>query len=266
MSVHRRFVYSLRETGYNGGIVIGVKQNMLHSREFMAFCEAENVQAVSVDNVRGVPSSVANIPATARFWWYKKWSNERAYRLVLAIDYRDTFFQSDPFKSIVVGNEWLRFYEEVFPPGIKDSFWTHKWIQQGWGTPAADKLGKHPTLCSGGIVGTPAGFAHLCDTMTSAIITHPNVNDQGTFNYLFYTGKFERVRVLKAGHAEVYHIGFLGQSEEILAGGRTWRIDDKISRANGTLLVLNEDGKPAPVVHQFDRFSVLVEYANAKWK
>ena len=36
-------------------------------------------------------------------------------------------------------------------------------------------------------------------------------HDQRFHNYLLYTGQFERVRLLRAGNAEVYNMGYLGR-------------------------------------------------------
>lgn len=47
---------------------------------------------------------------------------------------------------------------------------------------------------------------------------------------------------------------------------RHWALDEKTVTVDGELRVLNEDGRPAAVLHQFDRFPALKTYAAAKWE
>jgi hypothetical protein len=186
---------------------------------------------------------------------------EYARSLVLLIDFRDVAFQADPFAHVQLRGEWLRFYEELFPPTLKQSHYTYEWIRECWGDAAASQMADAVIVCSGATMGTAAGIVHYTRTMTHAMQTAPSPvcadHDQRYHNYLLYTGKFERVRRLAAGHAEVYNLGYIGKQDRKTAGlsPPRWRHIDDIAVRNpgGTVSVLNEDGSVAPVLHQYDR-------------
>ena len=79
-------------------------------------------------------------------------------------------------------------------------------------------------------------------------------HDQRFHNYLLYTGAFHRVRLLRAGAAEVFNMGYLGRKDRSAEGidpKRFHHIDDVAERVAGRgLVVRNGDGGVAPVLHQ----------------
>lgn len=63
--------------------------------------------------------------------------------------------QADPFAGVSLTGEWLRFYEEVFPPNMQDSYYTYAWVKECWGEEEAQKMAKAVVICSGGTMATP---------------------------------------------------------------------------------------------------------------
>eukprot|EP00041_Stephanoeca_diplocostata_P037649 m.1432627 g.1432627 ORF g.1432627 m.1432627 type:complete len:135 (+) comp25077_c0_seq36:1286-1690(+) len=112
-----------------------------------------------------------------------------------------------------VTDRWLRFYEENFPPNMKESHYTYSWIKDCWGEAEAEKLASAVIVCSGATMGTPAGVQHYTSVMLNEIPKFKTgectIHDQSFHNYLLYTGKFERVRLLRAGQAEVVKYSWL---------------------------------------------------------
>lgn len=192
---------------------------------------------------------------------------EYASSLILLIDFRDVVFQADPFAFIHLRGEWLRFYEEIFPPTMRQSHYTYEWIRECWGEDVAQKMADAVIVCSGATMGTAKGILHYTHKMAHAMQTAPHPicadHDQRYHNYLLYTGQFERVRQLRAGHAEVYNLGYIGKQNRSRDGlnPTRWRhIADITTRdSEGHVAVLNEDGAIAPVLHQYDRVPWLTE-------
>ena len=58
--------------------------------------------------------------------------------------------------------------------------------------------------------------------MSHAVQTAPRPvcadHDQRYHNYLLYNGGFQRVRTLRAGHAEVYNLGYIGKHNRTATG------------------------------------------------
>ena len=67
-------------------------------------------------------------------------------------------------------------------------------------------------------------------------------------NYLFYFDKFRRVRVMRAGMGEVFNIGYAGRTKA--RPDRPVTLDKIVRYEGGKMVVINEDGHPANVVHQ----------------
>ena len=164
---------------------------------------------------------------------------------------------------------FVRFCLEVYPPNMQDSGWTWRWIEECWGREAADKVSKAVIICSGGTMGTPDGIAHYAQVMMDAMANAPRAackgHDQRYHNYLYYTGAFHRVRVLRAGEGEVYHLGYLARTGAPFRPDRPRSLADTLTTEDGFPVVHNEDGAPTPVLHQYERFPELAEAARARW-
>ena len=85
--------------------------------------------------------------------------------------------------------------------------------------------------------------------------------DQGFHNYLYYSGKLRNAKRIRS-------ITVFDQGRGIVNNMGAMRTKDLSEWGNGNMVqekgdqvtVLNWDGKPSPVVHQFDRFKLLSEF------
>jgi len=279
------FVRSLRGTGYSGDILLFTNFTAEPERDrrrggraddprIPVLLSEHNVTFVDVGTTKTAAPSWVHAKL-ARYLLYAKFAAKSAYAegLVLVLDFRDVVFQADPFANVRLRGEWLRFYEELFPPTIRQSRWTFEWIQECWGDAAAERVANAVIVCSGATMGTAAGIVHYATTMATAIQSAPRPqcidHDQRYHNYLLYTGRFKQVRLLRAGHAEVYNLGYIGRHNRSVHGlnPERWRhIDDITVRQNdGSSVVLNEDGAPAAVLHQYDRVDFLARDVRAQY-
>lgn len=267
---HRRFVLSLRQSGYTGDVTIFLDAASHRNGTLLAFLAEHRVKAVAAASVPVKEDGfVESRPKLLRYRLYEAEASRPEYAdgLILLIDFRDVVFQADPFAGVALRGEWLRFYEEVYPPSMEDSYYTFAWIKECWGEQKARPMAKAVIVCSGATMGTAAGVRHYANTMLDAMRTAPSnacmtvPHDQRFHNYLLYTGQFERVRVLRAGNAEVYNMGYLGRKDRATDGidpARFHHIDDVTMITPGWgLVVLNDDGSTSAVLHQYDRFKPL---------
>jgi hypothetical protein len=95
-------------------------------------------------------------------------------------------------------------------------------IRECWGDEVAERMADAVVVCSGATMGTSEGIVHYVRTMAHSVRTAPRAvcadHDQRYHNYLLYTGAFERVRTLRAGHAEVYNLGYIGKNNRTETG------------------------------------------------
>ena len=128
-----------------------------------------------------------------------------------------------------------------------------------------------PTICSGATMGEQVAL----ETYLRAMVNEFDETkirlmgaDQGFHNYLYYSGKLtyaERIRsisVFDQGRGIVNNMGAM-RTKEL----HQWGNGKMVVQAQGDnneMTVLNWDGKPSPVVHQFDRFKTLGQYVYKK--
>ena len=167
------------------------------------------------------------------------------YELCFATDFRDVFFQANPFVAVPSGAD-LILPEERANITIGGNRFNRAWIQTCWGGAVLNKIGHHQVICSGTIMGTPRGFEELKKKMLSEgkKCTGINGQDQGRLNYLYYSQALSNVSVVAQprGKGIVNTVGMKMKDVDLwIAKGR----------------VMNDDGSESAVVHQYDRHSVL---------
>jgi hypothetical protein len=197
----KEFVNSLRLTGYDGEIVLGVTQDV--KDQLKDFIQKHKVTAILVASHKchdpGMGDNCGNIEVggwkgeaamnLARFQEYKEWSKMFDDDDVLMItDVRDVYFQQNPFpmlhKELDEGYDVFVF-EEVEEPwsylGWNGTFkqtdgtiatkWNFNrgWIWACWGKDAVDKLKKSHVLCSGTTIATKKGLTRYLGVMLSTI-------------------------------------------------------------------------------------------------
>ena len=103
-----------------------------------------------------------------------------AYLRCISVDFRDVFFQADPFAAKgggVKADADLVFQLEELQ--IRDCPHNSVWIKQGWGMQALDEFGHKHILCSGIVVGSPRGFEAMAARLPRARPEFEHSNSSG---------------------------------------------------------------------------------------
>jgi hypothetical protein len=213
----KRFVNSLRATGYAGHIILGVrhdvdnvtlqyfKQNRVIPKllEFSnctygSFYTEETLKKEGdIRNIIGLSVCIKSYPDIkerwAKFPLGRDWLEEcpTCTGPVLISDVRDAYFQRNPFGPDQPEVKGLQVFEEH--PNMTTGNWLVDW-------PVGDCKGTHiykPMLCSGTIIGTREAMIKYCITMYEEMkrwIQDPKcrfktlADDQSIHNWLFYNG------------------------------------------------------------------------------
>jgi hypothetical protein len=236
---YQRFVGSLRKAGYTGDIVLAVsppakmkpnvekyiKETKVVAYGFDVDCKGKD-NCRFYDNFLGYPDprpfrTFANIRYAMYEYWLRYYT-ERSYILIL--DFRDTFFQADPFLSFgPIATRTPKFELQVFAENhrvksIGKCVYNSLWIGRCFGRQALAALSSYPVLCSGSTLGSYLGIKHYVRTMLSSMDTvkcwlKGIESDQGYQNYLFYNGYFsyngENATLFQQGTGVVNTIGAL---------------------------------------------------------
>mmetsp|Transcript_22114 Transcript_22114/g.28637 ORF Transcript_22114/g.28637 Transcript_22114/m.28637 type:complete len:279 (-) Transcript_22114:24-860(-) len=187
---------------------------------------------------------------------------------VMILDYRDTFFQADPFVTAgPLSNYDLILVAEHYPfKQIGNCPFNGGWIRNCWGRETFHAMGKQVVLCSGSYLGARDGIINFEKTLlaeANAMQCHYKgvPSDQGYLNYLYYAGSLPAggtTRVEDRGYGVVNTLGSLDGRRAHQDGylpsthvniGQYWQIRDSQG------YVLQNDKKTrSAVVHQYDRF------------
>jgi len=282
------FVGSLRKTGYSGDIVLAVSPPSKMKQGVEEYIKAKHVVAYAFDvdceskdscrfndDFLGYPDprpyrSRANVRYALYEYWLQYYT-PRSYILIL--DFRDTFFQVDPFAGF--GDvrtrrpvHDLQLFEENYKvKKIGKCAFNALWISRCFGNSALQQLRDKAVLCSGSTLGSLSAIKHYVTEMLRSMDTvqcwrKKIESDQGYQNYLFYTGRFD-TKAGKAianpqGYGVVNTIGAMNgddlKKEQKGPLSTFWKIRDEEG------YVLNYDGNRSAVVHQYDRFMDELRY------
>eukprot|EP00940_MAST-03C_sp_MAST-3C-sp2_P000001 g1.t1 len=240
--IFRRFVVPLRRV-YGGDVVIFTDDKTLQDSSIGALCRKYDVV------LKKLQSSGHHLGVKRdRYTAYAKECEGHEY--CFATDFRDVFFQDDPFKSIPSGYD-LILAEEYKNVKIRTCPYNSDWIRTCWGDTFLNKIGDNSPICSGTIMGTPAGMealrvAMLAEMEKSNKKRDCSARDQGHLNYLYFADKLHVPTLVEPrGTGIVNTVGYITPRSTIT----------RYLNADG--LAKNEDGSISAVVHQYDRFPQL---------
>lgn len=181
---------------------------------------------------------------TLRYPIYKSILDNHFYDVeqILITDARDVVFQDDPFKGSKGCS--LEFFLE--PSLFRNCRANWPWIGGLYGREGMEMVQDHYIVCSGTTIGTRKGLVDYLDIMIKEIErisatgrkVYPG-EDQPIHNYLIYSGQFKDYVLHHNGEGPVSTLNH--QSNFTF---------------NRTGEMLNKDGSPIPVVHQWDRTGV----------
>lgn len=279
---YERFVGSLRKFGYTDDIVLSVSipekmkpgvAEYLQKTDCVAY--GFDVDCKGKDNCKlrddflGYPDprpyrTFANIRYALYEYWMQYYT-DRSYILIL--DFRDTFFQGNPFSSFGpisqrVPKYDLKVFEENYKvKNIGKCVFNSLWVGKCFGRPALDALRDKPVLCSGSTLGSFEAIMHYTRTMLHSMDTvqcwkKGIESDQGYQNYLYYNGAFNlnghNATAYRQGEGIINTIGALNGHrvpKEMKGPLDThWHARDKDG------WIVNYDGSRSACVHQWDRW------------
>jgi hypothetical protein len=269
VSQYRQFVSTLRRTGATCPILLGISDGP----------EYEPVKRYLLDNsvnyfvvpTLSPPSKVVN---GYRFAQYREWLRDLDFRYALMMDFRDAFFQRDPFADVEGFMHdcdlYLMSEFQLLTIGNHPNGMNYAWIEEPFGKAVADAIADKAILNCGAILGRKAAVMKLLDAYTE-VTTQQDFTfvDQGTLNYLAYTGRLDhcgRIKIVRAGESIVNNCGFteldLLREHRPLTADEEARISFIPRSAQGRLKlyrdhdgwVLDDDGNISYAVHQYDRF------------
>jgi len=291
LHIHKIFTGSLRKSGYMGDIVLVVEEDIASKDDGKTFKYLQNLNVImyplrlnchdskaaarekgciwtGFDGVTKEETEVFRPVAMIRYAIYLALS--KIYDLsgpttwILLCDYRDVFFQDDPFKflpkSLQPGDKPLWVFEEdkrVHTMG--DCPFNRGWVTSCWGREAIVPHIKEAIRNAGDTMGTTKAMIIYNDVMVKEIKKkrcHGYGQDQGYHNWLILNGDFEAAGVnitsWYRGDGPVNVVGLLDQ---------LWRDRSKASLKALNMLdsenyILNRDNKTrSPCIHQWDRFA-----------
>jgi hypothetical protein len=281
---YERFVGSLRKFGYHDDIVLSVSipekmkpgvAEYLQKTDVVAYgfdvdCEGKDNCKLK-DDFFGFPDprpyrTFANIRYALYEYWMQYYTDQS---YILILDFRDTFFQSNPFASfgelsLRTPKYELQVFEENFKvKNIGKCVFNSLWVGKCFGKPALENLRDKPVLCSGSTLGSYEGIMHYVRTMLHSMDTvkcwlKGIESDQGYQNYLFYNGKFtnpadgKEAVAFRQGEGVVNTIGALNghRVPKDMKGplDTHWHARDKDG------WIINYDGTRSACIHQWDRW------------
>lgn len=282
---HRAFVGSARKAGYVGDVVVITEPLRKMQKSSAEYLKSMGVVAYAIEPDcseskggsikhktckwrRGQPSLPLAIIRHSLYLSIASLYSEESNFYVA--DYRDTFFQRDPFAAVgrtLRGLDLILVAEHWPFKQIGNCPFNGGWVRNCWGKDAFESIRSQVVLCSGSYMGAKPAIVNLERLIMDEV--HSNEchargvpSDQGYVNYLYYTGRLPRegTYVQDRGSGVVNTLGSLDGSRPRRAGylpeshvnvGQYWQLRD------GEGYVLQDDKVTrSAAVHQYDRFTL----------
>lgn len=280
LHIYQIFLGTLRATSYTGDITLVVGPNT--SAAILTLCAEQQAKvrdAASLGLSLQASSQSRNHLQIMRYQTYMQLCLASQHNFCLATDFRDVFFQRDPFSSFhesmgAQNRPALVLSLEHSNMTTTDEGVNSYWLRVCKG--ANHSIIGKPIICSGTIYGTPAGFAALGHAFASTRCNgYREGIDQAVLNWLVHApAHSEPGGHVESPHSSMVRMGDVAVSVTLQVRGTgavnsLWgysrtnatsaeMIDQGIGSLDG--IVRNVNGKPSPVVHQFDRMVQLLWY------
>lgn len=266
---YRKFVSTLRRTGATCPVFLGISEGPEYD-EVKRYLLENGVNYFLVPPI-SPPQKVIN---GYRFEQHRQWLSGIEFRYALTIDFRDVYFQRDPFtdieKTMSDCDLYLMSEFQLLTIGNHPNGVNFKWIADAFGEPAARSIADKVILNCGAILGERKAMIRLLNEY-AWVARQQNYEyvDQGILNYLAHTGRLNhcgRIKITRAGRSVVNNCGFTeldllkklrpltpAEEKDIAFIPRDERGRLKAHR-NPQGWILNEDGSISTTVHQYDRY------------
>jgi hypothetical protein len=187
-----------------------------------------------------------NLACNARYFYYRNYLEHLAEKPshILLADLKDVLFQGDPFEGM--SDPFLHVAKE--PLRLGDCTTNSTWFRKVYGAQALEKHQNFPVICSGTTMGKEAAVRFYLDWMCAEFARHGPSLDTGS-NTLIMDQAIHIMYCLSHPEALAIEDGETGLIAT-LAHFPSFVLD-----AEGRLL--NGQGVPFRIVHQYDRFRIL---------
>lgn len=271
----RLFVQSLERVGFRGRLVLFVyrgqvaaMQALLRERapslevefvvirgirehaKFIRSCYKRLFELVPAERFPGLKRRMLRFqgaPHVARYFHYEDYlAAHGEYTHVLLSDVRDVVFQDDPFLGVDQG-----LYLGMESPAltIATEPFDRDWMLDAYGETMLERIGDRQVCCSGVTLGDAASMKTYVRQILHEALQLPfskmktRIYDQAFHNKLLYCGELGTTVLCQPLQSLIATLGCLDASQFVLSNDG---------------MLLNEDGRAAPIVHQYDRHPVLV--------
>lgn len=176
-------------------------------------------------------------------------NQELRYAKVMLTDVRDVYFQANPFAEVPDGQLWM--FQEEGPATLGTERRNGQWIKATFGAKVLKQIAANRILCAGITMGGYHNVLGYLKTMEPELLTRTPVYipDQGIHNALAYTGAFNHLHpvIFKNGDGPVLTVGLMRPEQMVF---------------NDAGQLVNPQGKPYAVLHQYDRHPHLLPCLN----
>jgi hypothetical protein len=263
-----KFAKSLFATGFDGIVVIASDALELISRDLQRIFGDKRIFVFDIAQYR--VGRLKDLHAKElRYHLYREWAmrfTNESTRIMLT-DVRDVYFQENPFSDVYFTNvpddTNLYLFEESEKKTLGTSEHCGKWIDTCFGAQVTERLYDKKIICSGTSMGSPQGIVGYTTVMLNEMASpqslkkcHSPLHDQAFHNVLYYDGVFEKefenlnIHVFQQGDGPANNIGISPVYKNFIQGDT----------------VLNRNGIPSALVHQYDRHPSLIQKARSLMK
>jgi hypothetical protein len=259
--VLKPWVQSIKDTGFNGDIVliaIGTTPELIKK------LQDEGVIVVAVaknDNMMVHMQRFIHI-----FDFLMRYGDE--YRYVISTDVRDVIFQlnpSDHIEKFIGHNNYFPLVVSSEAIKIKDEEWNRNNIKKNFGEYFYNLVSENPVCNVGILAGTTWAIKELCFYLYQFSTNRPDwVADQAAYNMLLVTRTWKsKAYVTELSDAWALNAHVTNKPDMLDVFG-PYLLEERPSM-NDDGVVVNSDGTPFVIVHQYDRVPAWMEYFSKKY-
>jgi hypothetical protein len=190
------------------------------------------------------------------------------YRYVISTDVRDVIFQLNPSEHIqkfTGGDNYFPIVVSSEVIKIKDEEWNRNNILKNFGEYFYNIVKENPVCNVGVLAGTSNAIKELCFYLYQFSINRPDwVADQAAYNMLLGTKIWStKACVTKLSNAWALNAHVTNKPDTMNIFG-PYLLEERPSM-NDSGLVVNSEGNPFVIVHQYDRVPKWMEYFSKKY-
>lgn len=255
--VLKPWVQSIKDTGFDGDIVLIAIES---PDSLVKKLESEGVKVVKGQNPQKM---MVHMLRFLSIYDYLK-NNKNKYRNVISTDVRDVIFQSNPFEYIKTKFHTMGLIVTSEAIKIKDEKWNRENIIKNFGKYFYDDVCDREVLNVGIIAGRADLVKDLCFTLFQMSSNRPDwVADQAAYNMILsYEPWKSKCHISKLKEAWAINAHVTNKPDQLEEFG-PYLLEKRPYFENGK--VVNSDGKPFVIVHQYDRVPEWMEHFSKKY-